>query len=716
MVRASVWAFLVFSLFFLLIVLLAGQHFPTLVPIGKVNPLEWRSPLPAPTLYVALLSPVAFALACCVVLRFVPANEHTRLVGYLIVSALGIRYLYWRAIATINWQHPLSITLSLTFLGVEIFWIIQYFLYMYLTAGTEEGAKLGKDSQKVAPSVDVLIPTIDESLLTIRTAILSAKNIAYPNKKIYICDDGNRIEVKLLCGILGVGYFCRSNGEGRKAGNLNNAIAQTESELIAVFDVDAVIFSDFIDKLIPAFESPKVAMVQTPHRFYNPDQHSRNLKSLAEILPSDLEHFMQFVQPARNLSNSVICCGSAYIVRRSVLLAVGGYPTHALVEDNSLSIKLQLAGYQVVFVNQVLSLHEAPRILSDLAAQRQRWAIANFQVYSFPKEMPIFQKNSGRYLLSIKQKLWHLNVILYSLSPLSRLLYLAIPVTCLIVGIAPIVTSARDFVYFAIPFLLVHAASYSWACRDRQNVFYADIFETLLLLPNLGAIFQFVRNPHKPRATIVTPKNSRPAKKLWNLRYSWFSWILLALSAVAIALHLAGYWLSWSGSEVWNYDGKPVALAWTIYNALVLWAAVLASIDIPDRRQSDRYPVQTGCMVKRAKGKSYGISKNISRTGALLHIYGEVPIDLVEVTVVFFPSLCVQVSRIVRINDENPTQIAVEFLEDCPINEAMQGKLVGLLFGKFQQWMNPAIASTLDAVLAILKSILAMVSIRKNNV
>jgi len=62
------------------------------------------------------------------------------------------------------------------------------------------------------PEVDVLIPTYNEPLSVVRSTVLAAINIDYPNDKmhVYLLDDGRREEFRGFCEQVGIGYITRS--------------------------------------------------------------------------------------------------------------------------------------------------------------------------------------------------------------------------------------------------------------------------------------------------------------------------------------------------------------------------------------------------------------------------------------------------------------------------------------------------------------------------
>ncbi len=134
-------------------------------------------------------------------------------------------------------------------------------------------------------------------------------------------------------------------------------------------------------------------MVQTPQHFFNPDYHSQNL-GIEFMMPGDMEYFFSFIQPGRDFGNAIICCGTSYVVRRRDLEAVGGYYTRCVVEDFQTGTRMQIAGYRLVYLNEILSMGESPRNFQDHLEQRLRWLQGNMQIYFCGDDLPIWSKLS----------------------------------------------------------------------------------------------------------------------------------------------------------------------------------------------------------------------------------------------------------------------------------------------------------------------------------
>src|SRR5699024_12358829 len=99
------------------------------------------------------------------------------------------------------------------------------------------------------PDIDVLIATHNEEPDLLFKTVNGAINMAYPDKEkvhIYISDDMNRPEVKALAKQLNVRYIGLEQNQDAKSGNLNNALSQTNSPLIANFVADMIPYANFL--------------------------------------------------------------------------------------------------------------------------------------------------------------------------------------------------------------------------------------------------------------------------------------------------------------------------------------------------------------------------------------------------------------------------------------------------------------------------------------
>ena len=90
------------------------------------------------------------------------------------------------------------------------------------------------------PTVDVFIPSYNETLDIVKLTIFAAQAIDWPQDKlrVHVLDDGRREDFREFCEQVGVNYIVRDNNRHAKAGNMNEALKVTSGEFVAIFDAD----------------------------------------------------------------------------------------------------------------------------------------------------------------------------------------------------------------------------------------------------------------------------------------------------------------------------------------------------------------------------------------------------------------------------------------------------------------------------------------------
>ncbi|WP_051201800.1 glycosyltransferase [Ferrimonas senticii] len=196
--------------------------------------------------------------------------------------------------------------------------------------------------------VDIFFPSYDEEVELVRLSIVDALKITYPHQidsKIHILDDGNRPAMKALAAELGVNYITRDGNIGFKAGNLRNAMEQTDGDFIVICDADTRPLATILRHTLGYFRDPDVAWVQTPQWFFDlpegePLSHwchrklGRGIASVARTIEkfygpiiigqdpfvNDPQMFYDVIQRRRNWANASFCCGAGSIHRREAVM------------------------------------------------------------------------------------------------------------------------------------------------------------------------------------------------------------------------------------------------------------------------------------------------------------------------------------------------------------------------------------------------------------
>lgn len=680
---------------------------PTLFPADQVNPYIFHS-LPSfleiPQDAWEIWLPTAGAAMLCVLLRSIPVNNGTRLVMKSVLLILAVRYFVWRTVSTLNFSHWASTALSLFLYVNEALCFLLFILYTVQTIWTNtrqrrtQAERYSQDvlSNRYMPSVDVYIPTYNEPEFIVRRTVIGCQAMDYANKTIYILDDTRRPYIRELAQKLGCEYITRPDNTHAKAGNLNNALWQTEGELIVVFDADFVPFKNFLTRTVGFFQNQGITLVQTKQDFYNPDYHARNL-GLEHLLPNDQEAFYGYIQPSWDVANSVICCGTSYVVRRSHLEAVGGYYTRCCVEDLQTSYLMRTRGFRLIFLNETLSMGESTRTYVDYVDQRLRWLQGNLQIYHCATEVPIWRK------LNWVQRSYTFAHLLYCFSAVFRFGFLITPLLSAYSGVLPYVATLSEVMYYFVPFILLNMAVGGWSSGYRTSSFWNEVYDTILCFPSLRRLSLVLRKPFA-KASRVTRKGIKAETKNYNLSCTWPLLILLVLTAVIIGLYLAGYtsgrWLSLPA-------GYEATFFWLIYNAVLMGVALLSAIDQPVRRLCDRFPLRTSCRLTVGERAYWGHTANMSDSGA------SITLNLDDFAVADAPAVIEFLdhgfsleAEVVRFRIQKKySSIALKFSN---VDIQQYRCLVALLYSSMTWWKQSKSAGGLDSLLAIISSVLSL--------
>jgi exo-beta-1,3-glucanase (GH17 family)/cellulose synthase/poly-beta-1,6-N-acetylglucosamine synthase-like glycosyltransferase len=220
---------------------------------------------------------------------------------------------------------------------------------------------------------DMLIETLDA---------LSRMN--YPNFEVVVVDNNTRDEavwrpVEAHCQRLGrrFRFFHVSPLAGFKAGALNYALSKTapDAEVVAVIDSDYKVEPNWLSDLLPAFDNPRMAIVQAPQ-----DYRDENDNAFKAMCYAEYRGFFYIGMITRNERNAIIQHGTMTLVRRAVLSAVGGWAEWCITEDAELGLRVFEAGYEAMYIAKSYGRGLMPDTFVDYKRQRFRWAYGAMQI------------------------------------------------------------------------------------------------------------------------------------------------------------------------------------------------------------------------------------------------------------------------------------------------------------------------------------------------
>lgn len=285
-----------------------------------------------------------------------PALSPRRAAAWHLLAGLtigaGARYIYWRWTHSLN---PDALMFSIMVAAAETLSFLATLLFFHDIWREGDSVESPSPARRADAGlsgdgpirVDLFITSYDEGREILVPSILAAQALECPANtvlSIHLLDDGQRAEMAQLAADMGIAYLSRNENKGFKAGNLRNALFQTDGDFIVICDADTRVLPGFLHHTLGYFRDSKVAWVQTPHWFYDiPEGQSwhdwlgrrigRGARLLAPVLRalsgtdrvgrdpflSDPTLFFDVILRRRNRNGASFCCGAGSIHRREAL-------------------------------------------------------------------------------------------------------------------------------------------------------------------------------------------------------------------------------------------------------------------------------------------------------------------------------------------------------------------------------------------------------------
>ncbi|OYE03232.1 glycosyltransferase [Nostoc sp. 'Peltigera membranacea cyanobiont' 232] len=380
-----------------------------------------------------------------------------------------------------------------------------------------------------------------------------------------------------------------------KAGNLNYAIfsGETSGQFILTLDADHIPKPQFLKRVLPYFftynlfigkyDQNQIAFVQTPQDFYNiptgdPFGHRANL-------------FYGPLQQGKDGMNAAFYTGTNAILRREALISVGlqhfadefakdekrldefqligGLSSNSITEDMNTAMRLHSAGWKSIYHRELLAEGLAPDDLKSTLKQRLRWAQGTIQVLL--RENP-FTKSG----LTFWQRLHYFKTMYSYFCGFSTLVFLCCPIIYFFTDIVPVKSYGYDFAIHFFPVFIINrltAMTATWGIPAREiwrseqyTISLFPLFIQAILTVSFGSHLKFQ----------VTPK----------LRQSGMYIQLVWPQILIFTLTILGMLWSLYKFAIGNLNNPWLHLingAWAIYNLLLLWAIIRASVWQPPK-------------------------------------------------------------------------------------------------------------------------------------
>jgi cellulose synthase (UDP-forming) len=583
-------------------------------------------PVSLQTQLIASISVVTFMA----ILKVLGADGRWRLVALAFGTAIVLRYVYWRTTETLPPVNQLENFIpGLLLYLAEVYSVMMLTLSFFIVATPLPSRPSRAKSLTHFPSVDVFVPSYNEDPVLLANTLAAAKAMDYPAEKlqVWLLDDGGTLqkrnavdmieaenassrnrELSQLCEQLGVRYLTRERNEHAKAGNLNNGLAHSDGELIAVFDADHAPARDFLLETVGYFDDdPKLFLVQTPHFFLNPDPLERNLRTF-DTMPSENEMFYGIIQRGLDKWNASFFCGSAAVLSRRALQVTDGFSGISITEDCETALALHGAGWNSVYVDKPLIAGLQPATFASFIGQRSRWAQGMMQILRF--RMPLFK--SG---LTIPQRLCYMSSTLFWLFPFPRTIFLFAPLFYLFFDLEIFNASGGEFLAYTLAYMLVNLMMQNYLYGSFRWPWISELYEFVQTVHLLPAVVSVILNPRKPTFKVTAKDESVAVSRLSEISRPFF--VIFAVQIVALLVTIYRVY-----AEPYKADVTLVVGGWNVINLILAGCALGVVSERGEKAAARRVKAQRRCDFG-VGGQWYPASiEDVSVGGARLQIFG----------------------------------------------------------------------------------------------
>lgn len=562
-------------------------------------------------------------------IKILNAQGTWRLVSLALGTGIVLRYVYWRTTETLPPIDQIQdFVPGMILYLAEMYNVLMLALSLFIVAMPLPPRPSRTDATEDLPDVDVFIPTYNEDANLLANTLAAARAMDYPAEKLHIwlLDDGGTVQKRSsadiasaeaarerhhqlaqLCQILGANYLTRERNEHAKAGNLNNGLAHSSGDLVAVFDADHAPARDFLRETVGYFsEDPKLFLVQTPHFFINPDPLERNLRTF-DTMPSENEMFYGVIQRGLDKWNAAFFCGSAAVLSRRALEQTGGFSGLSITEDCETALALHSAGWNSVYVDKPLIAGLQPATFASFIGQRSRWAQGMMQILRF--RFPLFKRG-----LTLPQRLCYMSSTLFWLFPFTRATFLFAPLFYLLFDLQIFVASGGDFLAYTLSYLIVNLMMQNYLYGSFRWPWISELYEYVQTVHLLPAVISVMINPRKPTFKVTAKDESIAVSRLSEISRPFFL-------IFAILVIVTGFGIYRIYTEPYKADITLVVTGWNVLNLILAGCALGVVAERGERAASRRIRLQRRCEVVVDDRPLAASIENVSVGGAQVHIF-----------------------------------------------------------------------------------------------
>jgi cellulose synthase (UDP-forming) len=635
------------------------------------------------------------------IIKILKAQETWRLIALALGTSIVLRYVYWRTTSTLPpLNQPENFIPGFLLYLAEMYSVAMLALSLFVVAKPLPPRPSRAADLKKFPKVDVFVPSYNEDSALLANTLAAAKGMDYPAEKlvVWLLDDGSteqkrnsdkvldaraavarHEELQQLCRDLDVRYLTRARNEHAKAGNLNNGMAHSDGELIAVFDADHAPARDFLKETVGYFDDdPKLFLVQTPHFFLNPDPVERNLRTF-EKMPSENEMFYGIIQRGLDKWNAAFFCGSAAVLSRKALAETEGFSGMSITEDCETALALHARGWNSVYIDRPLIAGLQPATFASFIGQRSRWAQGMMQILRF--RFPPFK--SG---LTIAQRLCYTSSTLFWLFPFPRTIFLVAPLFYLLFDLEIFTASGGEFLGYTLAYMLVNLMMQNYLYGSFRWPWISELYEYVQTVHLLPAVVSVILNPRKPTFKVTAKDESVLVSRLSEISRPFF--VIFAVLLIGFGISIYKFY-----AEPYKADVTLVVGAWNVINLIMAGCALGVVSERGEKSASRRVKITRRCEFVVAGERYPATMENVSAQGAGIQAF-QFPTSQVEVdtraAIRFRPygSECDEELPVLIRNTQNSGDVAHVGCRFAPVEARHHYLVADLIFANSNQWTD----------------------------
>ncbi|NCC05736.1 MAG: hypothetical protein EOM37_17240 [Proteobacteria bacterium] len=299
--------------------------------------------------------------------------------------------------------------------------------------------------------------------------------------------------------------------------------------------------------------------------------------------PGENEMFYGAVHHGMDFWNSSFFCGSAALLRRSHLDAVGGIQGDTITEDAETALALHARGLRSAYVGKPMVCGLSPETFTDFILQRSRWTQGMIQIFMLKN--PLLIKGLRPY-----QRLCYLSSCVFWFFGLARFVFWAAPLAYLFFELRVYNASMEQIAAYALPHLLAALLVADYLFGLVRHPFFSELYETVQSVFLAPAILSAIRNPKAPTFKVTPKGQSLSRDTLSPLAIPFY--LMLAGTLLSYPF---GFW-RWANSPL-QQDAVVLCMAWTTFNLIMILLALGIVWEKRQVRAWHRLPVRETVVV-----------------------------------------------------------------------------------------------------------------------